>query len=248
MRALILASLSVGLASAIGTAPARAETINCSRITSVPAVISTPGVYCLTKNLGTNMPSGNAIDIQANNVVLDLNGFRLTGHNAGLGTATRGVHALNRQNITIRNGTIRGFLVGIFLEGSGGQGNLIEDVRADQNRLAGIAVGGDRNIIRNNQVIATGGSTGAEFAVGIIVDGSGNRVLNNDVMGVFHPTDEAAGISFEGNGNVDSLAVGNRVSDAPGGFFIEGTGKYQGNLTSGVATPYGGGTDAGNNN
>ncbi len=227
---------------------ARAETINCTAITTVPAVISTPGVYCLTGSLTTAVTSGKAIDIQASNVVLDLNGFRIAGLAAGPATATYGIYALNRQNITVRNGIVRGFIAGIFLEGSSSQGHLIEDVRADQNTTVGIGVGGNRHIIRNNQVVATGGGTGAPFAAGIILDGSGNRVLNNDVMSVSHPMSEAVGISFEAGANVDSLAVGNRITGAFVGIAIEGTGKYQGNLTSGVTTPYTGGTDAGNNN
>ncbi len=111
--------------------PAQAETINCTPINSVPTVITVPGVYCLTRALVTTIASGNAIDVQANNVVIDMNGHRLGGLGAGLSTEARGSHSLNRQNITVRNGTIRGFFIGIFMEGASGQGHLIEDVRAD---------------------------------------------------------------------------------------------------------------------
>ncbi len=114
--------------------------------------------------------------------------------------------------------------------------------------MVGIGVLGQGNIIPNNQVVATGGSPTAGFAVGIVVDGSGNRVINNDVMNVTHSAGEAAGISFEGSGNVNNLAVGNRITTAPVGIAYEGGGKYRDNLTSGVTTPYVGGTDAGNNN
>ena len=46
-------------------------------ITSPPYVIATQGVYCLTGNLSTSITTGSAIEIQANNVTLDLNGFKL---------------------------------------------------------------------------------------------------------------------------------------------------------------------------
>ena len=65
------------------TNPARAETVNCAAITALPAVITVPGVYCLTGDLSTAMTSGNAIEIQANFAVLDMNGFKLDGHAAG---------------------------------------------------------------------------------------------------------------------------------------------------------------------
>ena len=71
--------------------------------TSLPAVITVQGVYCFTDHLSTAMTSGHAIDIQTNNVILDLNGFKLGGLAGGLGTLAIGVHAINRQNITIKN-------------------------------------------------------------------------------------------------------------------------------------------------
>src|SRR6266542_1190224 len=111
----LAASLLVLLAFVLGAAPARAETVNCTAITALPAVITVQGVYCFTGDLATAITSGIAIDIQTNNVVLDLNGFKLGGLAAGPGTTANGIHALNRQNITIKNGTIRGFLEGIVI-------------------------------------------------------------------------------------------------------------------------------------
>jgi hypothetical protein len=245
IRSLVAALITV-FASGSLAAPAQAETINCTPINTIPAVISVPGVYCFTHDLVASVTSGNAIDIQANSVVLDMNGHRLDGM-GGLSTQATGIHALNRQNVTVMNGTVSRFLIGILIEGSIGQGHLIEDVRADLNRMVGIGVGGQRSIIRNNHVLTTGGSTTAEFALGMIVDGSGNRVINNDVMVVFHSLGAAAGIAFEGAGNVDNLAVGNRITTVLNGIVIDGQGKYRDNLTAGVATPYTGGTDAGNN-
>lgn len=44
------------------------------------------------------------------------------------------------------------------------------------------------------------------------------------------------------------LVIQNRLLDTSLGLrFTGSTGLYQGNLTSGCATPYSGGTDAGNN-
>ncbi len=236
-------------------APAKAETINCTPINAVPAVITLPGNYCLTHALVTSMTSGYAIDIQANNVVIDFNGFRLGGLGAGPGTDAMGIHALNRQNITVRNGTIRGFLLAILIESSGGsQGHLIEDVRADLHTVGGIQVQGTGSIIRNNQVVAVGGSTrvlGPDvYITGVVVVGNGNRVINNDVITIM-PTGgrPSAGVVVY-NGS-DGLVLNNRITNAGDYgivFGIAGTGKYRDNLTSAVTTPYTGGTDAGNNN
>src|SRR5262245_46944859 len=128
----LAASLLVVLAIALGAVPAFAETVNCTPITSLPAVITVQGVYCLTGDLSTAIAAGAAIDIQTNNVVLDLNAFKLGGLAAGPSTQAAGIRAVNRQNITIKNGTIRGFVQGILLDDSGGsKGHIVEDIRAD---------------------------------------------------------------------------------------------------------------------
>jgi Periplasmic copper-binding protein (NosD) len=247
------ASLLVVFVLLLAAVPARAETVKCTAITTLPAVITVQGIYCLTGDLTTAMTSGNAIDIQTNNVVLDLNGFKLGGLAAGPGTQTRGIHAFNRQNITIKNGTIRGFLSGIFLSDAGAsQGHVVEDIRADQNTLVGIDVEGSGNIVRNNQVVATGGTTavGANAdAVGIFVTGTGPRVLNNDVIQtVKQGTGTARGIHF--SLATAGLAVNNRITEADRGIEYESgsTGKYRDNLTFDVATPFTGGTAVGTNN
>src|SRR5262249_35868406 len=85
-----------------------AETVACTAITP-PATITAEGIYCLIQDFTLNMASGNAIDIQANNVELDLNSHKLGNLAAGPGTTARGIHALDRKNITIKNGSIRGF-------------------------------------------------------------------------------------------------------------------------------------------
>jgi hypothetical protein len=249
MKKLTFAFIFVAVAF---TAPAQAETMNCTPITALPAVITVQGIYCFTADLATAMTSGNAIDIQTSNVVLDLNGFKLGGLGAGLGMLANGIVASDRQNITIKNGTIRGFRQAIFLSHFSGasQGHIVEDIRADQNTLVGIAVMGDGTIVRNNQVVATGGSTaiGNGYADGIIVDGKGSRVLNNDVINTAQGTGVARGIHFYYV--TGGLAVNNRITVADVGIEYQtppSTGKYRDNLTFGVTTPFTGGTAVGTN-
>jgi len=165
----------------------QAETTECTAITSLPYTITTQGIYCLTSDLSTGMTSGSAITIATNNVVIDLNGHKLGGLAAGPGTYARGILAYQRKNITIRNGTVRGFVVGIALWDDSpfttSQGHLVEGIRADLNTYYGIYVEGQGNVIQNNQVVSTGGTqTGATDAYGIAVTGPGVRVLNNDVI------------------------------------------------------------------
>jgi len=164
-----------------------AETIDCTAITTLPYIITTQGIYCFTGNLATSMTSGIAIEIQTNNVTIDMNGWKLGGLGAGAGTTAKGIYAWQRKNITISNGTISGFFLGIWLHDSPpyttSQGHLIEDIRADQNTKIGIDVFSRGSIVRRNQVVDTGGSSVESDAYGIVIIGPGARVLNNDISG-----------------------------------------------------------------
>jgi parallel beta-helix repeat protein len=194
---------------------ALAETTQCTAITSLPTTISTQGIHCLTGNLATNLASGNAIEITVNNVTIDMNGFKLGNLAAGSGTEARGIFAFQKKNITIRNGIIRGFLHGIWLKDdfpfTTSSGHLIEDIRADGNTQVGLLVNGTGNVVRNNQVVNTGGTTVSSDAGGIVVEGPGTRVINNDVTGTAASSGDSFGF-FMDNAN-NSVVEGNRVSN-----------------------------------
>jgi hypothetical protein len=279
----LLRLIAVTLVSAgLPLASADAETVNCTAITTLPYTITSQGVYCLTGHLNTAMATGTAISVNTSNVVIDLNGFKLGGLSAGAGTTTKGIFASQRQNITIRNGTVRGFYIAISLEDvspyTTSQGHVIEDIRADLNTYAALNIGGTGTVLRNNQIVTTGGTTvfGANAdAYGISVAGPGTRVLNNDVINVTAVgVGSAVAINLATASN--SMVVGNRVGDLnstgqtygvyllggsdiavrdniisgakTGAYFNAATGKYSNNLLLGVTTPFSGGTDAGGNN
>jgi hypothetical protein len=252
----------------LSAAPARAETTQCTAITSLPTTISTQGIYCLTGNLATNLASGNAIEITVNNVTIDMNGFKLGNLAAGAGTSALGIFADQRKNITIRNGTIRGFLFGIWLDDispfTASSGHLIEDIRADGNTRIGFFVVGTGNVISNNQVVSTGGSTVSPSAWGIFVAGPGARLINNDITAVVAQGGNSDSFGIVLGLSANSVVEGNRVSDissSPGGdsfgilmgdssnimvvnnriataefgvFYDVSTGKYRDNSTGGI--------------
>jgi len=194
---------------------ARAETTNCTAITQLPKVITSQGVYCLTGNLSTSMTTGNAIEIQANNVTIDLNGYKLGGLGAGAGTNATGIFADQRKNITIKNGITRGFLFGILLRDfslTTSSGHVVKNILADQNTLTGIGVMGLGHTVSHNTVVDTGGSTIFNAPVGIVVVGSGAKVTGNAVSTTTATgTGRAVGIFLE---SADySLAQNNTVTD-----------------------------------
>jgi len=214
---------------------------------------STAG-YCLVTDFTTNLTSGFGITISTSNVVLDLNGHTIDNLAAGTATETRGVFALRRQNITVRNGTIRGFREAVTLQDdppyAASGGHLVEAIRADKNTYVGINVYGHGNVVRRNQVLTTGGTTALSNAsgFGIRVSGPGNRVIDNDVVGVTASSGYSYGIDVATYTD-DSIVLGNRITDAVYGIQMRtASTKYRDTLTTAVSYPYYGGFDAGNNN
>ena len=277
---LAAAFLCGSLLVAVGATTASAQTENCTEIDFLPVTITIPGAYCLQRDLSTPITTVNAINIAADNVVIDLNGFTLGGltelTSENIGTQAQGIFAFLRNNITVKNGTVRGFFTGIHI--ASGSVCVIENVRVDLNTSVGIRVSNRHSIIRNNMIVNTGPgpvSRPDSESTGIFLAGSGVRALNNDVTDT---NAQGTGGAFAIAVNADNAVVeNNRLSNTPsppnprtGGIIVAGpdvlvvnnriinmasgieftvpSGKFRDNLTSGVAVPYKGGTDAGNNN
>ena len=266
-RALLLGLLlsSLGPRSAPAAGPTGWGIGSCREVTAFPANLVDPGVYCLSyKHIDFPLMSGVLIKISADNVVLDLNGATLDGTPKRNGVFSWGIQSYGHSNITVRNGTIRGFNYGISLTAPLGYVNttvrpshslLVENVRLIENRTAGMEVIGYDSLIRGNYVAHTGGSPDPRLtghAWGIIAAGDGLRLIDNDVTYTHVNTANSGGkttaIFLSGGGNI--AVFKNRISEADFGIYSGGLnwGKYRENLTVNVTTPYTGGIDAGNNN
>jgi hypothetical protein len=208
---LIAAALAASATALPRDAAAAQAYDNCTAfIDSLPAVITSQGMWCLRKDLSTSMSGGNAIDIQANNVTIDCNHFKLGNLSAPHPFEALGIYAANRGNIVVRNCVVRGFFSATFLVG--GYGHLVEDNRVDGARSAGLWVDGDQSVVRRNIVadIGLGGSEGGTS--GIIAQGDNTLIEGNYVSGITGTSDpegNSDGIVFNGIG---SLVRGNFIS------------------------------------
>jgi hypothetical protein len=206
-------------------------------IDSVPAVITTQGVWCLRNDIATSNSGISAIDIQTSNVTIDCNGFKLGGLAAGPGTFSAGIYAYGTlSNITVRHCTIRGFRSGIAIYANDpGTGHLVEDNRLEQIRSQGIYVIGHGSIVRRNTVVNTGGAPGLDRAQAIAVLGD---AIDNVVDGVFGADDVAnfspSGLYSGGVGGINGvgfLVQGNRIRN----LVPKGTGEARGLELAGYA-------------
>lgn len=196
------------------TAPAfAAESYdNCTAtITSLPATISTAGVWCLKTDLSTAITSGSAITVAANNVTIDCNDFRIGGLAAGTGTQTTGITIGSRLNAIVRHCNIRGFHIGV--NSYNGGGHLVEGNRITGSTVAGIQIQSAGSIVARNVITDTGGTTaylGAVDTTAISVN-SATDVVDNVISGIEQSSFGGSMVGIASANNAGATISGNRI-------------------------------------
>jgi len=132
-----------------------------------------------------SIPWGAAIEIQADDVALDFSGGGLDQQSGSPDTFAMGVYALDRNNISIRNGTIRGFNYGVSLENSAADfssttGHVISDMVFERNLNNAIEVRGTNTVVKNNRIRRTGNSPFGSV-VAIMIFGPGSQIQKNEI-------------------------------------------------------------------
>lgn len=208
-------------------------------------VISSSGSYVLTGNL--TVADSDGIQINADNVTLDLNGYTITctgGSSPGSGVLING----SRENVTVRNGNIvggttfsagtyttAGFFNGIFAS-SGARNVRIENVSVfGVQRGLQISLTDDSGIIENCHVnvSATSGLTAAIVHRSIARVCANNAITGKSVTGCVGESNGGYGISAE---NVsDSLGISSSSSSSFAGIFASTATNCTGTGTNAAA-------------
>ncbi len=270
--------LATILLSILGAAPAHAAPGGCTVITYLPYSITQPGCYCLAENMTVALGSGKAITINADNVVIDLDGYTIDNRSAGASTSAIGIYAVQRENITVRNGTLRGFYHGVSLAAESSttvSGLIVERMLIAESPEIGIRLyNASGGVVRDNTILNSSPVIPGHAGVGILASGPNLWIHDNTVVGtstrgrgmdsgiqvgrapnsVVERNKVGNNRLFEGSRGIavvesdNVIVAGNRIAGVSYGLeYSSSTGKYRENITSGVATPYAGGTDAGNN-
>lgn len=104
-------------------------------ISSLPCILTNPGAYFVTTNL-TGAANANGITIAANNVVLDLRGFTLTG----VPGSSNGVYLAGNYAASVANGTLTGWtLAGV--DADNGRGSQFSRLNLAANGTDGLIRG-----------------------------------------------------------------------------------------------------------
>lgn len=118
-----------------------------------PVTITESGSYQLTSNLVSTSTTINVIEINADNVTLDLNGFSIigprtcTGANSTLsctnsGMTANGINGNDRDNVIVKNGIVKGFDTGVRLSGINQRGNRVTGIHASENEFGIVLING----------------------------------------------------------------------------------------------------------
>jgi hypothetical protein len=184
LRLSLSAFLPVMLMGLAGSALLRDGGEENTLITTVPYTITEPGTYRLASDLCYGSPSGYAIMVSADGVVIDLSGHKLWSA-ADPATTSVGIAADQQSHITIQNGTIEGFQFGVRLMGTNRQGHLVRKMVFANNSYIGIWVDGASSVIAGNRVEHTGGCniTRCTTPIGVHVAGPDCTVVDNRVTG-----------------------------------------------------------------
>lgn len=176
--------------------------------------------FVVVKNLFA--PGGDCLIINSSDVTLDLSGFTISGAGTGKGiTSSASVH-----NVTVRNGTVRGFAVGVSL---GGHGNVVEEVRIVDHSDTGLFLGAGglaRNlVIQGNFHVGALLSTACALATSVvrangnsaqssgISAGPGSTITGNTIWAnIGTGLSASSGSTIMGNTVLDTTGVGMLVT------------------------------------
>lgn len=197
----------------INQARALAGGVTAGDAAGFPVTISTPGSYQLTGNLDLTAVTPavtSAIDVTSDHVTVDLAGHEIAGSVTCSGTPvtcagsgsplSSGIEGTG-SNVTVKNGTLRGFSFGLRLSSSNGH---VIGVRALGNGFTGMQLNGTAGLVVNS----TGSGNG---------DG-GILILNGIVTGCTADGNAGTGVYLLGGGVVEnSFANSNQTGITLGG-------------------------------
>jgi len=212
--ALILTTMCV-LAGLAQAGPALAATLSCGQTITQNTTLENDVGPC----------SNHGVVIGADGITFDLNGHRIFG-TAGVNDGA-GVFVRNRTGVTVSNGTVTAFDIGVAIDG--GSGNTVTGMSAREN-IGGLGgIGGDGIAIlssRSNRVIGNQTVNNGPFAgiglysrrdsahpgpPGVVRD---NVISGNSITGNIISRDRVTANSTDNDGiRVENDAVFNTFSD-----------------------------------
>lgn len=168
--------------------------------------ITTPGTYFLSRGL---TGAGPLITVQADDVVIDLNGFTLTP------TSGAGVFASNFDRVTVRNGFIVGGQSAVRLEGV--EGARVERIATSGSTGAAIHTIDTTGLVVHDTILRNPGGEGVLVNASGLIKPAQIDISSNQIVGT-----GGTGISLKKVGG--SIVSGNTINLVTGrGVLLDGS-------------------------
>lgn len=167
--------------------------------------------------------TGNCIQIKANNIILDFNGYNITGNLSGAG-----INISSYNGTTIKNGFVYNFSKGIFLENSGNNNitnmtannngangiyllnssnNALSDITANNNGADGIYFNSSNNSLTRATANGNGGD-GVKTRFGATNNTFMHITANNNVGSGIYPANNSRLTNITANNNTYGISIG----------------------------------------
>jgi len=224
-RHAVLSLIAAGLTLLPAAAKAfeTAQGVTATPITSIPFTITTPGNYYLPADLTGTAAAGAAITIAASQVYLDLNGRTIKDS-----TPTNfafGVFVFNQVDVTIQNGDIDNYYIGVFFSPNTtdvNAKNTAKNLRLNNNGIGVFSLSGTSNLVKD--CIIDGGDIGILFS-----QDSGSRAEDNILENQKASEEFGQGIALMSMGSLGVVFDNNVVEKGSNalGMVMSGTDKYR---------------------
>jgi nitrous oxidase accessory protein NosD len=225
--------ITISLWAALSFTPAFARPVTV--IDHVPFTITASGEYELESDLTASGTDG--IDVQASNVVINLNGHTL---DATVQSAERsGINlGLSVNHVTVEDGTISGFFAELNLFGSQ---HVVKRLQLVNNQYGVFCHSVKDTLIQACYIVGTGKQADG---FGIFAATSSGTQISDNFLSEFK-----TGIATDSSSVTDACAIiHNYVTNCAYGLTMSASTKYQGNVLTNCTTPFTGGIAVGNEN
>lgn len=187
----------------------------CTPILVAPFTIGMPGRYCVGADLQLPVEA-TAIQIVSSDVALDLQDHVITTPVDSPQNSSAGVFAQGRSNVTVRNGSLRGFDYGIRLDGplSTFAGYVVRNASVEDT-ATGIHVSGAGNTIEGCRVTHTKARlsfVGLFGGKALEIQGMGASIADNDLIETYGLGSPVQAVHLR-NASASSVR-GNRITNA----------------------------------
>ncbi|HEV3113701.1 MAG TPA: hypothetical protein VGY99_24710 [Candidatus Binataceae bacterium] len=205
-------------------------------ITSCGTTVSAAGSYILNGNLTSTSTTSPCINVTANEVTIDLNGFVISGNG---GTST-GISSSGTK-LAVTDGTITGFGVGIYDPSAGSRISHLTVMNSAKDEHYGIYLGDSARV--SDSILLNNGSDGIGVGANAVVThcifgGNGGYGLYAYSTGAV-ATENSAGANSEGGVDTSGKATveGNAGTNNPSFNFADSGGAtYDTNAAAGSSS------------